>query len=331
MNKEKIRKKFDEYKEKKQSILLNNQKIKNLQIRKAIRPLLRFVLCVQRNINRQQVEFINQDIDKTDKKTTIVYAVSHIGKWDFEIVNEQIKDHFYIIASDFMNMYGNINGIFMESNGVIFVDIDDHFDKKNSEKMMLKILEQKDNMMIFPEGTWNLSENQIIMDTHLGAVSIALETNSIIIPISIEQYGKRFVINIGKKYNPSIICNKYTNKEYSDLNNNQEDYQLKKKIKLEANTELRDILATLKYEIWDREPITKRENIPYDYWKQFIEDRKQEWLGYSMDEQIKNGCFPPAKKEYNDMLTEITKMKINKNNEFLFMPKEEFIKKYGHR
>lgn len=329
MEKKQIRKKFDEYKERKKRILENDESIKNIQIRKFIRPLLRFVLSVQRMINGQKVEFINERFEETDRP--IIYVISHIGKWDFEIINERIKKHFYVMASDFMNMYGNINGIFMEGNGVIFVDIDDLEDRKNSEKMMKKVLDYT-NMVILPEGTWNLSENEIIRDTHLGAVSAALEKNAIIIPISLEQYNKRFVVNVGKNYDPVIVSQKYLEGSYHDLDdNNEKEKLLKLKIKLEANMELRDILATLKYEIWENEPITKREEIPYDYWQEFINDRKAEWPGYSMDEQIRNGCFPPDKKSYNQMLNEISNMKISKNNEFLFIPKDEFVKKYSKK
>jgi len=327
MTKEQIREKFEEYKEEKKEILASNDKLKYIELKKTIRPLLRSILFAQRKINGQTIEFINKDFEPTDRK--IVFVLSHIGKWDFEIVNEQIKNHFHVIASDFMNMYGNINGIFMNCNGVVFVDIDDPEDRKNSEKMMMKILEQ-DNMMILPEGTWNLSENEIIRDTHLGAVSIALEKNAIIVPISVEQYDKRFVINVGKNFDPQTISHKIFNGNYQDLDDqNEKDKLLKLKIKIETNKELRDRLATLKYEIWEKEPITKREDIPYDYWTEFINDRRKEWPGYSMDEQIRNGCFPPAKKQYNNMLEEISKMKINKKNEFLFIDKDEFLKKYG--
>lgn len=325
MSKEKNRTDFDKYINRKSEIILNKEKIKFINVKKFLRPLLRFALHTQRLINKQKVEFINKNVSKTDKK--IVFVVSHIGKWDFEIVNEQVKQHFHIIASDYMNLHKTFGEFFMRANGVIFVDIDDKKDKQNSQIMMDKVLKQNDNMMIFPEGTWNLSENNIINDIHFGAVELALQNDAVIIPIALEQYDKRFVINFGKNYDPNMIKERYTSLDYSDLT----DENLKYEIKLNANQVLRDKLATLKYEIWEKEGITRRKDIPYDYWKRFIEERKEEWPGYSMSEQYRNGCFPKEKKEYYSMLNEISQMKINKNNEFLFMSNEDFVKTYTKR
>lgn len=315
----KAREAFDKYTQKKKEIIESNLKIKNLNVRKYIRPLLRGALRLQRTINKFDVEFIN--FDKIKENRPIIFAVSHIGKWDFEIVNEFLKQSFVILASDFINMYGNIGGLFMNLNGVIFVDIDSKEDRKNSEIMMKRILNQGHNIMIFPEGTWNLTKNKIILYPHLGAVSAAMETKAIIIPISIEQYNNRFVINKGEIFDPYKDYALNTN--YNDLDDSDRyEYEQKKKIKIIASNDLRDRLATLKYEIWLNEGIQKRDNIPYNYWQNFIEERKKEWPGYSMDEQIRNGAFPKEILEYNAMVEDLCKMKINKNNEFLFTKKK---------
>ena len=51
---------------------------------------------------------------------------------------------------------------------------------------------------------------------------------------------------------------------------------------------LRDILATLKWEIWERQGMESRSEIPENYWEEFIAQRQQEWRGYPMREQIIN-------------------------------------------
>lgn len=316
-NEEKQRLQFELYKKKKEQMLKERCPIKYVGLKKRIRPLLRCILFIQRKLKGQTIEFIHQEQPR--KSSPIVFVVSHIGKYDFEIINEFVHKHFHVIASDFMNMYGNINGLFMQANGVIFVDVDSKSDRENSRKMMLKVLEAGDNMMIFPEGTWNLSENEIIRDIHFGAVDIALEKRAGIIPIGVEQYGKRFVVNVGKIFDPSVIKEKITTIPYCELGTKgKAEQDMKLLIKTTATQELRDRLATLKFEIWEREGITKRESIPYNYWQNFIKDRRKEWPGYSMEEQIRNGCFPPQKREYNLMIKEITQMKIKCENAFLF-------------
>ena len=311
------REKFEKYKKYKAKMIEYNLPLKGITLKQFIRPLLRRILKIQRVLKGQTVEFLNGEIPKTERP--IVFAVSHIGKYDFEIVNEFIKEHFHVIASDFMNMSGNINGLFMELNGVIFMDIDSKEDRENSRKMMLKVLEQGDNMMIFPEGTWNLSENEIIRDIHFGAADVALAKNAVIVPIAIEQYGKRFVINVGEMYNPNENLCTHEDKDYCELDDkNDIERKIKLDIKVEATQDLRDRLATLKFEIWENEGVDCRTSIPYDYWNKFIKERCEEWPGYSMDEQIRNGCFPPKKREYHEMLEQMSIMHIYEKNEFLF-------------
>lgn len=132
--------------------------------------------------------------------------------------------------------------------------------------MMLKVLAQGDNMMIFPGGTWNLSENAIVNDLHLGAVDISLEMSAIIVPIAIEQYGKRFVINIGELFDPNMACKSHAKITYAKLGQDMEEGLLKRQIKLAANQELRDRLATLKFQICEKEGVVRRDSIPCDYW-----------------------------------------------------------------
>lgn len=196
MNEQKQRLRFEKYKQVKAERLTHKKPVKGVRFRKLIRPLMRLCLTVQRKMYGFTVELMSDYYEKSDKQ--IVFAVSHIGKWDFEIVNEIIKDHFYVIAADFMHMYGNVAGGFLNAFGVIYVDEFDKEDRTNSRKMMEAVLRQKDNVMIFPEGSWNFSENELIYDLPFGCVDMALATDSVIVPICIEQYGKRFVVNIGK-------------------------------------------------------------------------------------------------------------------------------------
>lgn len=309
MKKEQIERDFEKYQLEKKQNINNNKNINFIEMRKKIRPLFRKLLFVQRILNKQTIEIISDQ--HIQENRGIVFAVSHIGKYDFEMVNEVLKEHFYVIASDYRNMHGNSNEFFLNLNGVIFVNELSKEDKYYSKKMMEKILLNNDNIMIFPEGTWNISENEIIMDTHLGAVAISLSTNSIIVPIAIEQYDKNFKINIGKNFDPTKYVKDILNIDYSLLNENN-DKELIKKIQIEVNKVLRDEMATLKYEIWATEPITIRNTIPDDYWPYFINDRVNEWPGYSMSEQIDSVVHTKEKKEYEEVQKTLNLLKRKK-------------------
>ena len=138
------------------------------------------------------------------------------------------------------------------------------------------MLAQGDNIMIFPEGTWNFSENEIVRDIAYGTADVAIQMGVDIIPIAVEQYDKRFVVNMGQAICPQdCVGNK-------DI----------------LTSVLRDSLATLRWEIWEKQGIQHRLAVPKFYWHDFIQERRSEWKGYSMREQIVNTYIPKEKQEY---------------------------------
>ena len=299
MKNTKWEKKLQKYKNRKRNFLIKNEKCKFLKLKKVFRPIIRSGLFIQRKINGFSVEIMNEKSAFHNKP--IIFVVTHIGKWDFEIVNEQIQEQFYVIAADYKNLSRGLNGIILKANGIVYVDERDKADKMNTKEIMIRLLRCGANIMIFPEGTWNLSENSIVNDIAYGAVYSAIETGASICPIAIEQYDKRFVINMGKTIE---VTGKNINKK-------------------KLNCELRDMLATLKWQIWEREGLKKRSDISDDYWKNFIEQRRREWKEYSLREQIINTYIPEEKRQY--WLTQIelktknipTWLEILKNEEGL--------------
>lgn len=264
--------KFEQYKKQKALILKGKRKLPNGTIRKALRPLLRFCLWGQRKIEGFSVKKLNV---MEVPKSPVIFALTHIGKWDFEIISEQIKEQSFVIASDFIHMHGTLSGFFLNLNGIIYVDEGDKQDKANTKEIMIKLLQSGENVMIFPEGDWNLYEAEIIRDIAYGTADVAVQTNAAIIPIAAEQYDKSFVINFGQPLQP-------------------QNYH---KDKRALTLALRDMMATLKWEIWEKKGVFNRIEIPDDYWDDFIYQRRKEWSGYSMNEQMQT-FIPKEKREY---------------------------------
>lgn len=164
----------------------------------------------------------------------------------------------------------------MNLNGVIYLDEEDRKDKANTKKLMTRLLQSGKNIMILPEGTWNLSENEIIRDIAYGTADAAISADAMIVPIAIERFGKHFVIYQGELLDPVKL---------------QIDKQ-------SLTSVLRDELASLKWRIWEQNGICQRSSLPHDYWDKFIRERRAEWKGYSMKEQVVNGYIPKDKWEY---------------------------------
>lgn len=203
----------------------------------------------------------------------VIFAVTHVGKFDIEIVSEAIKEHYYLLSGDFEHIQGIIDAPFLALNGVIYFNEREKEDRKSVLNRMVTHLLDGGNLMYFPEGTWNLTPNLPMLPCYWGIVEVAQKGNAIIIPVAAEQYGKRWVINIGK----NIDINQY-GKEKED--------------KLKAIGFLRDILATLKWEIWESEPIYERKEIRSDEWDKYVRDRFKEWPYFNM-EYIDTMTFKP--------------------------------------
>lgn len=312
MDSVKRRRQFEQYKQKKQKNLSQDSYIP-MKIRKAIRPLLRGMLWASRKMQGYEIEIFNRT--EIPQGKPIIFAVSHIAKMDFEIVSETIKEQYYVLAADFMHVKGTFSSFFFWMNGVIYIDVLDKKDRKNSRDFMAKVLKQGGNIMLFPEGTWNLSPNELIYDIQLGAVDVAMETGASIVPISVEIYDeqKKFVINMG---------------DVIEIDGAQNDT---KEFKIHKTTELRDIMATLKYEIWEQEGIAKREDIENDYWSKYVLRRCAEWWGYDFREQIMNCYIPKEKMEYWDLMRDMHRMRVREENRFLFVSKDEFLRGKDYR
>ena len=129
-------------------------------------------------------------------------------------------------------------------NGCIYVDRKSKKSGQNAFKQSVEGINKGYNMVIFPEGTWNLLQSQPILPRKWGDIKIAQETGRPIIPIVMEYNGKNCFAKTG---NP-IYINKNDNIQKCD-------------------EMLYDSMATLKYDIWESEVYKKNyKDISYEEW-----------------------------------------------------------------
>lgn len=168
-------------------------------------------------------ELINDKREKTNR--SIIFAVTHVGKFDIEVISESIKDHYYLLSGDFEHIQGIIDAPFLGLNGVIYFNEKDKIDRKLASERMIEHLKKHGNLMYFPEGTWNLSLNLPMLPCYWGIVKVAQESNAIIIPVAADQYGKHF----NEKYIDGLIFKPKNVVEHKDV------YSFTKKLILNKN------------------------------------------------------------------------------------------------
>ncbi len=269
----------------------------SLKTRKRLHKLVLLVFIIKNWLSGFSCKVIKDEREKTDRP--IIFALTHVGKFDIEVSAVGIKDHFYLLSGDYEHLQGLVDGAFLLLNGVLYFNEKVKWDRAEVVDRMINHLKQGGNLMYFPEGTWNLKPELPMLPCYWGIVDIAQKSNAIVVPVAVEQYGKRFKINIGKNF---------------DMQNFGSDNSEKSR----AITSLRNVLATLKWEIWETESPLSRKDLSVDEWDKYINARFAEWPYFSLD-YIDGMIYKPKNITTNEVafihLKEITpKMQ----NAFLF-------------
>lgn len=226
-----------------------------LRQRKRLHRLILLIYCIKNRLGGFSHEVIQDLHSETDKP--IIFAVTHVGKFDIEVVSEAIRSHYYLLSGDYEHIQGIIDAPFLGLNGVIYFNENVKEDRRSATERMIRLLQEGGNLMYFPEGTWNLTPNLPVLPCYWGIVDIAKQGGAVVVPVAAEQYGRHFKINIGENFDMS-------------------KYGAGVEEKARAIKDLRDVLAALKYEIWETVSV-KREELAADEWDNYVEERFSEW------------------------------------------------------
>lgn len=264
-----------------------------IHIREMFYPVFRAFLIADRMFRKQTIKVISP---LHRHKGRFIFACTHIGENDLENIYEKLNRGCWWFVGDPKFMYRDISGLFVYLNGCIFMDTDNKEDRRISYLRSVELLKGGGSLMIFPEGARNGTENLPVMPLFSGAAKMALKTDTPVFPIAIEQYGKRFVINFGQVIRP-------------------EDFRGKD----ELTETIRDALATLKWEIWEKEGVQSRDSLPGDYRELFIRQFEKRIHPYDTLETVERSRFHTrAEMEQRDAFSFLDKLVPCRENAFLF-------------
>ena len=166
-------------------------------------------------------------------KGPVIYAVNHTNVSDTPVVFHTLNKQAYILAGTKSQKL--IDSIGFNLNGVVWVDRHSAKSRKKSTEIIYKILSSGGSVMWFPEGTWNLTDNLLMLPMRYGIVKMAAKANVPIVPISIHYVGSIIYSTVGEPITIGINEDAIT-----------------------AITQLRDIMATMKYEQMEACGVYKR-------------------------------------------------------------------------
>lgn len=228
-----------------------NIPLKGINLRKNIHWLPYSLIKLDRKMSKETVSIINDD--RIETKNPKIYACTHIGGNDVQRVFEAIKEHAYLFLGDPKGIYKDVSGLLLFLNGTINMETNDKTDRHIAKQRALELLSKKGNLLIFPEGAWNITPNLPVMDLYKGTASMAKKTGADIIPVAIEQYGNDFYVSIGK----NILMKQYVDMDLKDL-----------------NLVLRDKMATEKWNILEKHHCTRKSiNIDEKVFAQSVVDK----------------------------------------------------------
>lgn len=119
-----------------------------------------------------------------------IFVVNHTNGHDFPVAAQVIKKHFYILADFTMKKDLVVNAL-NRLNGCVYVDRKNPDSKKESKQKLTEHLKNRRNVLLFPEGTWNLHSSKLLLPLNWGAVDLSQKTDKPIIPIVLIYRDKR--------------------------------------------------------------------------------------------------------------------------------------------
>ncbi len=168
---------------------------KGIKVRKLIAPMLRVAYGFT---TKYKLVVDSREKLKPTKKGKI-FVVNHRQADDMVLSAKAIgQSGYFVFGNKILALESMANGYGLWSYGMILVDRDNPESRHSCYEKMKYIIEHGGNVIIFPEGYWNLddngladerhlaqdhnSENWLIQDINLGAIRLAKETGCEIVP-----------------------------------------------------------------------------------------------------------------------------------------------------
>ena len=278
----------------------NGEPVRGIEWRKRTHGLIIALLKLNRIFSGQKLTVMADRRSRTGRP--LIYACTHVGRYDIEMAIQLIGDPLWFFMGDPGAVYKNLDGLILWLNGTIFTDTAFKEDRHIGKETCVKTLEQGGSLLIYPEGAWNITENQVVMPLFSGTAEMAIRTGVEIVPIAIEQYGKHYYANVGENISPA-------------------GYDLTQKQRL--TDDLRDALCTLKWEIWEQFPITSRASLPKDAADQYLAGiMSQTENGYTVEEIIRTR-FHRKETSPEEAFAHLEKLIPCRENAFLFRIRNE--------
>ena len=196
---------------------------------------------------KHKIKLMRNDFTPNGKPT--IFAFTHVCKDDVAVTLCCLRYNAYVLAGYHRGLSRSVDGMGLRLNGVVWVDRGDKASRAEAMEKVKNILCRGGDILIAPEAAWNLSPNIPMLNLWWGVIDMAVSTGANIVPIALDLVNDKYCIIIGENF-----CYK----QYPD--------------KANAIAELRDVLATMAWELIEMKPMQKRSEITEKDWVDFTQN-----------------------------------------------------------
>lgn len=218
-----------------------------IKIRKMLYPLLRAVvpLTLQRKI-------VLVEQKKLPKNEPFLFASTHGFREDAEAAYIAIGRAGYFLNGSIDVTLNTKFGITNWIAGMILVDRADKESRRAAKEKMIFALRHGASVIMYPEGTWNKSPNQVVSGLFFGFYDVAKAAGVRVVPVGSHRTADTIYVRVGDAFSVSNL---------------ERD---------EARELLKEKLATLKWELIERYSKCARTDLPYgdeaeSYWQEAMD------------------------------------------------------------
>ena len=262
-------------------------------VRKVINPIVRFAIPF---LLPTKLEIIRRG-SLPDKP--VIFASTHGFKEDINDAVVIAGRQAYILIGSLSQIFKSADGLAAWAAGTILVDRMDKESRVASKLKMVRALELGSSVIIFPEGTWNKSPNQMVSGLFPGIYDVAKKTGALVVPIATHREGKK-VYGIRE--------------EAFDIaaNDREEGMQV-----------LKEKFGTMRWELMERYSQVKRSEFPYgraaeEYWKRHIDDLMAEVEFYDYEIELHTKYVDRTKVTTKEAFGHLEELEPKRGIAFLF-------------
>ena len=117
-------------------------------------------------------------------KESVIWTANHAFKDDTLASMVAMSRHAYILFGSLPQFYNTIDGILAWAIGVSLTNRKNKESRQASIEKSIQIIKKGSDLFIFPEGVWNKTPNQLLIDLWPGVYRIAKETGCKVVPMA---------------------------------------------------------------------------------------------------------------------------------------------------